>query len=430
MLYFKTLKYDNIMNDTENEEKVKTETPETEGRKRKARKPQRKTQGQIIQEALGLGPTDIQDVEKKLFMVRFLDYFSEETLDFIFKDNTLNQYTNQITTHLDSLAKGREEDRLLKQSFGSKEILNTINKLKGKAEELAISKGVKTSMDKRLRKLSLLLMLPMFIPVVIALIWPVLTYFVFPILCVFCIVPQLIRNSVLKKWFAFKEQNKDQIYANNREDIMILKNFAGELLDNIRSRLLELKVPLQLIKFVLHSQDYENLKLLNQKSIRGTMQYFYSFEYPPGVGPIPIPQQLQQYQQAMLPEEKEAEKVEKNFIVLTEMKGRDGIINHFVPTLKDKLADKINEMLNNSEFEKAPKDFKEIIPNYSETMAIYCVCGEVAEIDNVQIANWKDQFKFYLFEGSVCECGDQVYALSIMDESVEIPEELKEIFTN
>ncbi|MFX1470228.1 MAG: hypothetical protein ACFFB8_16415 [Promethearchaeota archaeon] len=418
------------MNDTENEEKVKTETPEAEGRKRKARKPQRKTQGQIIQEALGLGPTDIQDVEKKLFMVRFLDYFSEETLDFIFKDNTLNQYTNQITTHLDSLAKGREEDRLLKQSFGSKEILNTINKLKGKAEELAISKGVKTSMDKRLRKLSLLLMLPMFIPVVIALIWPVLTYFVFPILCVFCIVPQLIRNSVLKKWFAFKEQNKDQIYANNREDIMILKNFAGELLDNIRSRLLELKVPLQLIKFVLHSQDYENLKLLNQKSIRGTMQYFYSFEYPPDVEPIPIPQQLQQYQQAMLPEEKEAKKVEKNFIVLTEMKGRDGIINHFVPTLKDKLADKINEMLNNSEFEKAPKDFKEIIPNYSETMAIYCVCGEVAEIDNVQIANWKDQFKFYLFEGSGCECGDQVYALSIMDESVVIPEELREIFTN
>ncbi|MFX0037307.1 MAG: hypothetical protein ACFE9I_16925 [Candidatus Hermodarchaeota archaeon] len=418
------------MNDTENEEKVKSDNSETKGRKRKERKPQRKTQGQVIQEALGLGPTDIQDVEKKLFMVRFLDYYSEETLDFIFKDNTLNQYTNQINTHLDNLAKGREEDRLLKLSFESKGILSTITKLKGKAEELAISKGVKTSMDKRLRRMSLLLMLPMFIPVVLALIWPTLTYFVFPILCVFCIVPQMIRNSVLKKWFAFKEQNKDQIYATYREDIMILKNFAGELLDNIRSRLLELKVPLQLIKFVLHSQDYENLRLLNQKSIRGTMQYFYSFEYPPGVEPIPIPEQLQQYQQPMLTEKKKAEKMEKNFIVLTEMKGRDGIINHFVPTLKDKFADKINEMLNNSEFEKAPRDFKEIIPKYSESMAIYCVCGEVAEIEDVQIANWKDQFKFYLFEGSGCQCGDQVYALSIMDESVEIPEELKEIFTS
>jgi hypothetical protein len=241
-------------------------------------------------------------------------------------------------------------------------------------------------------------------------------------------LPQLIKSSVVKKWYAFKDQNKNEIYAENREDILILKNFTSELLDNIRSRLLELKVPLQLIKFMLYSRDYVNLTLLNQKNIRGTMQYVYTFDYPPGVEPIPVPQQLQQYQQALVPGGKKTEKMEVNFIVLTNMQGTDGIIESFVPTLKDKLAEKINEMLNNSEFIKVSDDLNKIIPNYSEQMGIYCVCGEFAGISNIQICNWKNQFKFYLFEGEMCKCGEKIYALSLMDENAEIPEELREIF--
>ncbi|MFX0039672.1 MAG: hypothetical protein ACFFAB_10085 [Candidatus Heimdallarchaeota archaeon] len=417
------------MKNIENDERVNSGTSETtEKKKKKLGRQPRKTQGQMIQEALGLKENDIKDIEKKLFVVRFLDFFSEETLQFIFKDNTLNQYIKEITTFLETLNGEREEDLLLKQTFESREILDIINKLKSKAEELAISKGVKTSVEKRLRKMSLLLMIPMFIPVVIAFIWPELTYFVLPVLCVFCMAPQLIRSSVVKKWFAFKDEYKNQIYSDYREDIMILKNYASELLENIRVRLLELGVPLQLIKFVLHSRDYENLNLINQRNIRGSMQYVYTFEYPSGVEPIPVPQQLQQYQEPVIPRERE--KMEKNFIVLTNMKGHDGIINYFEPTLRDKFAEKINDILNNCEFEKVPNDFATIIPNYSQTMAIYCVCGEIVEIKSVQICNWKNEFKFYLFEGKKCNCGDKVYALSLMDESAEIPEELKEIFTS
>ncbi len=420
------------MTDTENNEGLKSESSESrEEKKKKRARPQRKTQGQIIQEALNLGPTDIQNVEKKLFIVRFLDYFSEETLDFIFKDSTLNQYIKQITTNIEDFSKGREEDRILKQSFESKGIVNIVNKLKSKSEELALSKGIKGSMDKRLRKLTLIITLPLFAAIFGLAFIPNLPIFVlFPVLCVFCMLPQLIKGSVVKKWYAFKEQNKNEIYTKNREDVMILKNFAGETLDNVRSRLIELKVPLQLIKFVLHSRDYENLTLINQKNIRGTMQYFYTFDYPADVEPFPIPETLQQYQQPLFPEKKKTEKMEKNFIVLSEMKGTDGVISHFVPTLKDKYADKINDMLNNSEFSKAPKEFKEIIPNYSKEIAIYCICGDIAEVSTVQICNWKDQFKFYLFEGKQCNCGESVYALSLMNESDEVPEELKEIFLN
>ncbi|MFX0004930.1 MAG: hypothetical protein ACFE9C_05860 [Candidatus Hodarchaeota archaeon] len=417
------------MKNNENDERVYSERSETEKKKKKklGRQP-KKTQGQMIQEALGLKENDIKDIEKKLFIVRFLDFFSEETLQFIFKDNTLNQYIKEITTFLETLSGQREEDLLLKQTFESREILDIINKLKVKAEELAISKGVKTSVEKRLRKMSLLLMIPMFIPVIIAFIWPELTYFVLPVLCVFCMAPQLIRNSVVKKWFAFKDEYKNQIYSDYRGDIMILKNYASELLENIRIRLLELRVPLQLIKFVLHSRDYENLNLINQRNIRGAMQYVYTFEYPSGVEPIPVPQELQQYQEPVIPGKKE--KMEKNFIVLTNIKGHDGIINYFEPTLRDKYAEKINDMLNTCEFEKAPDDFATIIPNYSPNMAIYCVCGEVAEIKSIQTCNWKNEFKFYLFEAKKCKCGDKVYALSLMDESAIIPDELKDIFSS
>jgi len=419
------------MNETEYKKDLKAEESENrEEEEKKPKKPVKKTQGQIIQETLGLNPEDIENIEKKLFMVRFLDYFGEETLDFIFKDNYIKQYTAQTTAHINSFSTGSEEDKLLKNSFESKKIIEVIQNLKIKAEELAISKGVTTSMDKRLRRLTLIISLPLFAVIIGLMFIPDLNmFFLFPVLCIFCMLPQLLKGSIVRKWFAFKEQNKNQMYTENREDIMVLKSYATEVLENVRSKLIELRVPLQLIKFVLHSRDYENLQLINQRNIRGTMQYYYTFGYPPGMEPFPIPAELQQYQQPIFPEKK-AEKAEKNFIVLTEMKGKEGIITYFVPTLKDALADKINNVLNNSEFRKVTDDFKTIIPKYAENLAIYCKCGEIAEITNVQICNWKNEFEFYLFEGEECKCGETVYALSLMDESSDVPEELKEIFLN
>ncbi|MFW9823276.1 MAG: hypothetical protein ACFFE4_10090 [Candidatus Thorarchaeota archaeon] len=410
---------------SENEENSEVERPE-----RKKQREKRMTQGQMIQNALGLNPTDIEEIEKKLFIVRFLDFFSEDTLEFIFKERIIEQNISRLGTYMDTLQIEREEEKLLKQSFESKNIIKVIERVKTKTEEFAISKGIKSNVNKRLRRLTLYITLPLFALLTFLTFLPINLYFVFfPILCVVCVMPQLIRGRVVKNWHSFKEQSRSQIYTEHRDDLVILKSFAGELLNNIRSRLLELEVPLQLIKFTLFSRDYENLNLLNSRSIRGFMQYFYTFEYPPGMDEIPIPEQLQRYQQPMA-KEKLTEKPEKNFIVLTEMKGKDGIITSFVPTLKDSIAEKINNLLNESEFNKAPNKFKSIIPEYSEKMAIYCLCGEIAKINNVQICTWKEQFQFYLFEGAECKCGETVYALSLMDESTEIPKELKEIFSN
>ncbi|MFX1590312.1 MAG: hypothetical protein ACFFC1_19440 [Promethearchaeota archaeon] len=416
------------MNETE---KIKEEEQQAEEKKKKSRfsRTPRKTQGQMIQEALGMNPKDIKDVEEKLFIARFLDYFSEETLDFIYKDRNMEQYLSKIIETINNLDMGDEEDKLLKMSFEEKQILETIQKIKTRTEELALSKGVKMAADKRLRRLTLYITVPMFIGVfALALIPNLNIYFLLPLLCVFCMLPQFLRSSVLRKWFRFKEENKNDVFTLNREDIVVLKSFAGETLNNIRAKLVELKVPLQLIKFTLHSRDYENLSLINQRSMRGVTQYYYNFEYPEGMEAFPIPEKFQQFEPQTVPEAIKKEKSEKNFIVLTEMKGKDGIIENFIPTLKDSLADNINQMLNDSDFTPAKEDFKKIIPNYSEKQAIYCVCGEIAEIINTQICNWKNKFKYYLFEGMKCDCGEKIYVISLMDESSEIPEELREIF--
>ncbi|MHA1803110.1 MAG: hypothetical protein ACTSU4_01090 [Promethearchaeota archaeon] len=398
------------------------------------KKPVKKTQAQILQEALGLKPEDIQSIEHKLFIARFTDYFSEQPLDFIYKDKQLNSYKHELNERMNILEKRSEEDKLIKKSFEDKQIPSILDKLKQKAEELARNNGIKESFDKKMRKYSLLTTLPMFGVLILLTFLQIGNFYfiIFPLLCFFCLIPQIIRGRIMKQWFTFKEEHRNDFYMENREDIMILKGFTGDVLANLRSSLLEMKAPLQIFKFMLYSQDYENLKLITQKRMRGGgVQYYYHFEYPEGMEPFPIPEELKQaYQPRARPsaEKTSPQEPEKNFIILTEMKGKDGVISSFVPALKDNLAEKINNVLNDSEFQKISKKITEIIPAYSEEMAIYCKCGEIVEIEDIHESTWKDQFKFYLFEGAPCKCGEKIYALSKMDEKVEVPGELKDVF--
>ena len=415
------------MNDIENEKNTETESSEKEEQKGKEpKKSKRKTQTQLLQEALGLEPDDTKDVEKKLFLARFFDYFSEEPFDFIYKDRSIELYKKEINNFLENIeTAGTEEDKLLKKSLEGKDIIKLIIQLKEKAEELAFLNGIKKPVEKRLRIISLVTTLPIFGVLIIIMIFNLVPiWYLFPILCVLCMAPQLVRGSILRKWHQFKEEHRNEFYSDNRSDVMILKGCTQEFLDNIRNKLIDLKVPLQLIKFVLHSRDFENLDLINEKTHRGAHQYFFSFAYPEGMEPFPIPDIILQQQ----PELMDGDKPEKNFIVLTEMKGKSGIISSFIPTLKTELSDKINTMLNECDFTSAPTNFKEIIPNYSLDLGIFCLCGEITEIINSKICNYKSQFKFYLFEAEKCECGEKIYALSLMDEVDKIPDELKEIF--
>ena len=405
---------------TENENNNTEHSEGTEKAEKKSRRvrPVRKTQSQALQEALGIKPEDLKDIEGKLAVIKFLDYVSEEPLDFAFKERSLEQYTKRITERVNSFNTTKEEDKLLQKEFEDKRILEIVNQIKNNAEEVAISKGINKSVEKKLRNLNLIIMIPLLAIAVVFFVLPVMgipidSYLMLIVLCVFCMVPQFVRNSSVKKWYRFKEENRNEIYTKNRDNILVLKSYISEVLSNVRSNLIELEVPLDLIKFSLFQRDYENLNVINQKQMRGLTEYYVSFEYPEGMEPFPIPAHLQQqYNQPLFPEKK----------------GKDGVITSFIPSLKDQYADEINQMLTDSEFSDPGLEFSSIIPNYSADLAIYCICGEIANIETVNVCEWKNKFKFYLFEGSQCECGDQIYAISLMDEDDKIPEELKDIF--
>jgi hypothetical protein len=393
-----------------------------------SKKPQKKTQRQMLQEALGLEPETIQKIEEKLFIARFIDYFSEELFDFIYRDKSLNNYKEQIREKLESFGHGTEEEKLLKRSFENKQILDIIEQLKTKTEELAAEKGWTTSVDKKIRNLSLITTIPMLAFLIINTILqvsglPFLQFtFLLPVLCVFCFVPTLIKNYYAKKWYTFKDEQKMNLFEKQRSDIMILKNFAGEVLENVRSNLINLEVPLELIKFILSSRDYETVEVIKRKAQRNVTQYLVNFKYPPDVEPFPIPASLSEIA------EKPPEGVEENFVVLENLNVENGQIREFIPTLKEKKATEINAMLNNCEFSEASDDIDTILPNYSPEMAIFCKCGEMVEIENVRVAKWKDQFEFYLFEGKTCECGEKIYALSLKEADQDVPRDLEGIF--
>ncbi|NVM44852.1 MAG: hypothetical protein HWN79_08040 [Candidatus Lokiarchaeota archaeon] len=422
------------MNETEKENSDNSEGIEESEKKSRRLRPTRKTQSQVLQQALNIQPDDLKNIEDKLAVVKFLDYITEEPLDFAFKDRAIGQYKEKIKERMDKFASTGEEDKLIKKGFEDKKILEAVERIKTRTEEIAISKGMNKSVEKKFRNLNFIMtgaLVGVFIVFIILQVTGIITdtSFMLPFLCVLCIIPQFLRSSVTKKWYRFKEENRNEVYTINREDILVIKSYVSEVLANVRSNLIELKVPLELIKFSLFHRDYEDFNVINQRQMKGLTEYFVTFEYPEGIEPFPIPKTLQQqYNQPVFAEKKRDETPEKNFIVLTEMKGKDGIITSFLPSLKDNLAEKINKMLTDSDFSEPDIEFSSIIPNYPTDTAIYCVCGEIAKIETVHVCEWKNKFKFYLFVAKECTCGEQIYAISLMDEADIIPKELQDIF--
>jgi len=409
-------------------EKDKALADANDDKEEKTEKPVKKTQGQLMQEALGLDQDAISAIEKELFVTKFLDTASEDIFDFIYRERILEKYLEMVKKNLNEASKG--EKWSVKEEFEKQQIESTLLKLKAQAEKIAQENDITTSIHSKIRRSGLITTIPL-IAIMVLMFIPALAdyslYFMLPV-CVLCFLPQLLRSRIVQKWNAFKEENKKYFYQENREEILRIKDYIQVALDDIRSTLLDKKVPLQIIKFSLSSSDYKNVKLLNEYTTRGVTQYFFTFEYPPGVEPFPIPELIKKVYTAPseVPNERDHFLVLKNIVIVNEE------IEKFEVELKDDLKEDINNLLNACEFEKG-KDFSLIMPNYTPETAIHCVCGEIAEFSNVQRCSWKDKeteetFEFYLFESDKCKCGEKVYVLSPMEEKAKISGKWIKIF--
>ncbi|MFX1396703.1 MAG: hypothetical protein ACFFAS_06620 [Promethearchaeota archaeon] len=394
----------------------------------------KKEQPQSIYQKLGMTPEEQKNIESKLYISHYLDVFSEQTFNLIYKDKFLEKYQNQFATIISDFGSVREEDKLLKNYYEDKNIPEVLNRIKSNAEDIAVKKDYTQSIEQKYRKMNYLFLIPMIAVFAILFIAQLLGYdlmiFSLPFICLFCFGPRYYRSYLIKKWSEFIEGNKNELYQLNRDDLIVIKQLINSLFQNTRDMLLEKKIPLEIIKFRLLSSDYDCLKVEAQDTIRGRQLQsgvLVSFEYPEGVDPIPLPEE---FEKLIKPLKKRKEKLEKNFVLLSNPIIENGIIKSFVPTLKVNLANEINSLLNQCSFELAKDEIDEIIPNYSPENSIYCVCGEIMEIRSIQICNWKDIFKFYLIEGKECSCGEMIYALSLMDVNSKIPETLEEIFSD
>ncbi len=396
-----------------------------------SKKPQKKPS---LFQSLGMTLEEQANIEGKLYIANYMDVFTEQTFNLIYKDKFLNKFQDKLKSLMEGFETTQEEDKLLKREYEEMRVPELLDRIKVNAEKIASEKGYKKNIEQKYRTMNYILMIPLiglFIAFMIAQAFQVdIMMFTLPIVCLFCLGPSWYRGNLLKKWAAFREENKNELYQANRDDIIVLKKFNNSLLENTRANLLEKNIPLEIVKFQLFSSDYDCLKVEASNTMRGRSGeavQVVSFEYPDGVDPIPIPQEvLGSLGTTVQPRERS----EKNFIVLSNVKIDNGMINEFVPTLKDYLSSDINRLLNECSFELVSENVKDIIPNYSPDNAIYCVCGELVEIRSVQMCNWKEQFNFYLFEGKECSCGEKVFALSVVDLKYDIPEEIKPIFSD
>jgi hypothetical protein len=136
------------MNETEKENSDTSEKIEEPKKKSRRIRPTRRTQSQALQEALNIQPDDLKNIEGKLAIVKFLDYITEEPLDFAFKDKAIGQYIEKITGRMEQFDSTGEEDKLIKKGFEDKKILEVVERIKTKTEEVALSKGMKVPKSK------------------------------------------------------------------------------------------------------------------------------------------------------------------------------------------------------------------------------------------------------------------------------------------
>ena len=119
-----------------NRENTEIEKSSSESEEEAPKKPVKKTQSQIIQEALGLEPADIQEIEKKLFIARFFDFYSQETLDFIYKDHSIEVYKKEVEKFLNEL-EIKDGEGKLKAQLEEEQLFDIVYMLKKKAESIA-----------------------------------------------------------------------------------------------------------------------------------------------------------------------------------------------------------------------------------------------------------------------------------------------------
>ncbi len=353
-------------------------------------------------------------LNNELQLLNIVDFLAKDPFIFIFQDKALEQYR---VTVIEPVLQASET---LKQDYETKQILPTINQLKGAAEEVAIKHNIKEPLAKKVNKVSLILMLVIFGVLIVISVIPDLaaisTYIMFPALFAFCLLPQLIRQVFQKKWNQFVSLATPELESRITGPADNLRSFAQEVIYDLRDKLIANNIPLPAIHFGLMSNQYQGLKLLQESMSNNKPAYYFELAYPPGMEPI---------RTKATPIEESDTQDEFASFVIKEFEGEHIKEYSFNYIAKEKY-EKVNGLLDASDFTES-KQAHEFIEEVNE-FKLKCSCGEPLVFKDCQLCNWeKDQeFHFFFATGQKCKCKEVTYLLCA--EPKDVPAELKEIF--
>jgi hypothetical protein len=233
-----------------------------------------------------------QTLEKELGLVKVFDYIAGETFDLAFQPNVMQMYEKELVFPLigDSLSKSSDvsptnEDRglaFLHDEYIELHIQEKTRKILNEVENICRQNGLKEPMVKKMNKTYMIVMVAMMIGLfAIMSIESLAAYsqiLMFPVILIMCFVPQVMRNSVMKKWNIFKNAHKPELQTHESADIENIRVFIQDILDDARDRMIQNKIPLHHVNFILFSRDYKNTKVMQSQDIRGTNTFNVQFE--------------------------------------------------------------------------------------------------------------------------------------------------------
>jgi len=356
-------------------------------------------------------------LELELQFLKILDYVSVEPFVFAFQDKMVNQYT---TTVFDPVLQNNEN---LRTTYENLKVPETFGEIKKVAEDVALKHGVKESFSKRFNKISLTLMIAIFAVLIVVTLIPAMadysTYILFPALFVFCLLPQVLRSQMQKKWNAFVAESMPEFTEQAGSQIKVLQEFNQELIFDLRDNLLANHLPLQIIRFVLHSNEYQGLKLIEESPVQNQTQYLFEIAYPPGMEPIeamPLPQTVE-------PESDDHDEF-ASFVII-EFEG-ESIKDYSFNYLPRDSYDAVNEMLNETTFadDKQARDFMADL----NSLDLACRCGAPLVITDCKLCKWEKniEFNFFFATSEKCNCGEITYVLCA--DPKDVPEQLRDFF--
>lgn len=388
---------------------------------------------------------NVEFIEAELGTVKVLDMFAEEPFEIMFNDKMVMVYQNSLFTRLfgTQSAKGlvhKFDREYLTNDFEKLNIIESIQKIKLKVEEIGSKNGKKQSAIKTEQKNSLYLMIILFgVLLSTNFIQGIQNYYFYIMMLMFpliCFLPNYLRKVTKKKWNDFKYIHKEEIQQNASLELNNLRKLAQLLFNDCRDFCLEKKFPLQLIQLDLFSNKYENTKTIREDIKEGQLKYMVQMEYPEGVTPFEVPSSMQ-LTTPNVQSKKESEvssDTENDLFVLipTLHYNADGSVIFENITYADlNQKKKIENLLNCCDFSKMDNPEK-IIPQFNNNSQITCGCDTKIGFKELNLARSSkfNEFEFYFIEGHPCyQCGKNPFIL-FKKNNTDVPEELKDIFSS